>query len=91
MWETVIGLEVHARLSTATKLFCGCTTGFGAPPNTNVCEVCLGYPGALPVLNRRAVELGLRSLVDLRAQEKARELRGKITWEGDLNAMRTDR
>ena len=63
MWETVIGLEVHARLSTATKLFCGCATGFGAPPNTNVCEVCLGYPGALPVLNRRAVELGLRAAV----------------------------
>ena len=63
MWETVIGLEVHARLATATKMFCGCATAFGAPPNTQVCEVCLGYPGALPVLNRRAVELGLRAAV----------------------------
>jgi aspartyl-tRNA(Asn)/glutamyl-tRNA(Gln) amidotransferase subunit B len=60
MWETVIGLEVHARLLTRTKIFCGCATAFGAPPNTQVCQVCLGYPGALPVLNRQAVELAIR-------------------------------
>jgi aspartyl-tRNA(Asn)/glutamyl-tRNA(Gln) amidotransferase subunit B len=60
-WEPVIGLEVHARLLTASKIFCGCATAFGAQPNTHVCPVCLGYPGALPVLNRRAVDLAIRA------------------------------
>jgi aspartyl-tRNA(Asn)/glutamyl-tRNA(Gln) amidotransferase subunit B len=59
-WETVIGLEVHARLMTRTKLFCGCSSEFGAPPNSNVCPVCLGYPGALPVTNREAIALAMR-------------------------------
>jgi aspartyl-tRNA(Asn)/glutamyl-tRNA(Gln) amidotransferase subunit B len=59
-WETVVGLEVHCELATATKLFCGCRNAFGDEPNTNVCPVCLGLPGSLPVLNRQAVELAMR-------------------------------
>jgi aspartyl-tRNA(Asn)/glutamyl-tRNA(Gln) amidotransferase subunit B len=60
-YEPVIGLEIHAQLLTETKIFCGCSTRFGAPPNTNICAVCLGLPGALPVLNRRAVEFAIRA------------------------------
>jgi aspartyl-tRNA(Asn)/glutamyl-tRNA(Gln) amidotransferase subunit B len=59
-WETVVGLEVHCELSTATKLFCGCPNRFGQEANTNVCPVCTGLPGSLPVLNRQAVELAMR-------------------------------
>ena len=59
-YEAVIGLEIHAELLTASKIFCGCATAFGAPPNTQVCEVCLGMPGSLPVLNQKAVEYALK-------------------------------
>ena len=58
-WETIVGLEVHCELQTATKLFCGCANLFGDEPNTRVCPVCLGLPGSLPVLNQRAVELAM--------------------------------
>lgn len=59
-YETVIGLEVHVELSTATKIFCGCATEFGSAPNTHICPVCTGMPGALPVLNRQVVEYALK-------------------------------
>lgn len=58
--ETVIGLEVHAQMKTNSKIFCGCSTNFGAPPNTNTCPVCLGMPGVLPVLNKSVVEYALK-------------------------------
>src|SRR5262249_61460073 len=59
--EAVIGLEVHAELLTKSKIFCACSAAFGGPPNTNVCPVCLGMPGVLPVLNRRVVEFAIRA------------------------------
>jgi aspartyl-tRNA(Asn)/glutamyl-tRNA(Gln) amidotransferase subunit B len=70
-YEPVIGLEVHVQLATATKIFCACPTSFGAQPNTNVCPVCLGLPGALPVLTRRAVELAIKAALALNCQVRA--------------------
>ena len=64
-FEPVIGLEIHAQLLTNSKIFCGCSTAFGAPPNTHVCPVCLGLPGALPVLNRSAVDHAIRAALAL--------------------------
>ena len=60
-WETVIGLEVHVELSTATKIFCGCTTEFGGEPNTHCCPICMGMPGTLPVLNKKVLEYALKA------------------------------
>ena len=73
-YEAVIGLEVHAQLQTQTKAFCGCSTRFGAAPNSNTCPVCLGLPGALPVLNKKALELAMRASLALRCkiQERSR-------------------
>jgi aspartyl-tRNA(Asn)/glutamyl-tRNA(Gln) amidotransferase subunit B len=64
-WETVVGLEVHVQLRTRTKMFCGCRTTFGDPPNTNVCPTCLGLPGALPLPNAEAVRLAARGALAL--------------------------
>jgi aspartyl-tRNA(Asn)/glutamyl-tRNA(Gln) amidotransferase subunit B len=73
-WETVIGLETHVQLRTASKMFCGCSAAFGAPPNTNVCPVCLGLPGALPVPNELAVKLGVRAALALGCTVHARSV-----------------
>ncbi|MBI4279563.1 MAG: Asp-tRNA(Asn)/Glu-tRNA(Gln) amidotransferase subunit GatB [Armatimonadetes bacterium] len=71
-FEIVIGLEIHVQLMTQSKMFCGCSTKFGAPPNTQTCPVCLGLPGSLPVINRRAVELGLRTALALECRAQPR-------------------
>jgi aspartyl-tRNA(Asn)/glutamyl-tRNA(Gln) amidotransferase subunit B len=67
-YEAIIGLEVHCQLSTASKIFCGCSTQFGAPPNSNVCPVCLGLPGVLPVLNAKVLEYAIKTALALNCQ-----------------------
>ncbi|MEE9603438.1 MAG: Asp-tRNA(Asn)/Glu-tRNA(Gln) amidotransferase GatCAB subunit B, partial [Thermoguttaceae bacterium] len=67
-YTVIIGLEVHVQLATDSKLFCGCSTQFGAPPNTQTCEVCIGMPGTLPVMNRLAFELSLKTAVALNCE-----------------------
>ncbi len=73
-YQAVIGLEVHAQLKTRTKAFCGCSTRYGDPPNSNTCPVCLGLPGALPVLNRRARELAIRAALALECKIQERSV-----------------
>src|SRR5574340_282158 len=67
-YTTIIGLEVHVQLSTRSKMFCACSTQVGAPPNTQTCPVCIGLPGALPVMNRQAIDLSLRTAVALNCE-----------------------
>ena len=76
-WETIIGLEVHCELRTASKLFCGCRNSFGEEPNTNICPVCLGLPGSLPVLNRTAVEYAMRIGTALHCRVQASQFHRK--------------
>src|ERR1700735_3631713 len=83
-WEMVIGLEVHTELRTRTKLFCGCINSFSEEPNINVCPVCLGLPGSLPVLNRQAVEFAMRIGAALHCRIQASRFHRKNYFYPDM-------
>ena len=83
-WETIIGLEVHCELRTASKLFCGCRNSFGEEPNTNICPVCLGLPGSLPVLNHTAVEYAMRIGTALHCRIQASQFHRKNYFYPDM-------
>ena len=83
-WETIIGLEVHCELRTASKLFCACRNSFGEEPNTNICPVCLGLPGSLPVLNRTAVEYAMRIGTALHCRIQASQFHRKNYFYPDM-------
>src|SRR5690625_1385756 len=76
-YEPVLGLETHIELGTASKMFCSCSTTFGADPNTQVCPVCLAFPGSLPVVNEKAVEGAIRLGLALRSEEHTSELQSR--------------
>src|SRR4051812_2152010 len=73
-FEAVIGLEIHAQLLTASKIFCACSAAFGGEPNTHICPVCIGLPGALPVLNRAAVDFAVRAALALGCEIQPRSI-----------------
>ena len=89
-YEAVIGLEVHGQLLSRSKMFCACSTEFGAPPNTHVCPVCLGLPGALPVPNRDAVQMAIRAALALECAVRAKGLSANFRDTQAFNGFRID-
>ena len=85
-WEVIIGMEIHAQLATETKIFCGCATSFGHDPNTNTCPVCLGLPGALPVLNKKVIELGAKAALALGLEVQETSIFCKAAWVCRMHA-----